>query len=89
MLSFFLRASLRISQLMFLATPKLPPPVTRVPFFGDKDLLTSASLNGGAVFASFIQMVTEWTRLFDHNVTEEKVYEKIISNAQALLPNGK
>jgi len=55
-----------------------PAPVTRVPYFGEKDLLTSASLNGGAVFSSFVDMLTEWTRQFDPDVTEEKIYETLI-----------
>ena len=65
----------------YAANLRKPDPVTRVPYFGEKDLLTSASLNGGVVFAKFIDMLIEWTRQFDPDVSEEKIYENLIKGA--------
>ena len=66
-----------------------PKSFVRVPFFKEQDLLTSASLNGGGVFAEFINMITEWTRIFAPSVTEEEVYEQLITKAGALDPTSK
>ena len=66
-----------------------PKSFVRVPFFKEQDLLTSASLNGGGVFAEFINMITEWTRIFAPSVTKEEVYEQLITKAGALDPTSK
>lgn len=61
-----------------------PKPVTQVPYFKDFDLLTSASLNGGDVFAKFVNMLKEWTQLFAPSVTEEEIYEQLINKSSSL-----
>ena len=60
---------------------QLPPAVVEVPYFGAQTLLTAASLNGGDMFHSFVTMITEWTKLFNHDVTIDDVYEKIFQTA--------
>ena len=44
-----------------------PKSFVRVPFFKEQDLLTSASLNGGRVFAEFINMISSGGLSFSVN----------------------
>lgn len=53
-------------------------PVVQVPFFGNFDLITYASLNGGAVFGEYVRMLREWTIKFAPDVTEEQIYAHIV-----------
>ncbi|XP_078495406.1 sedoheptulokinase [Ciona intestinalis] len=57
--------------------------VTSLPYFDDHELLTSPSLNGGAVFASYVTMMTSWTRQFAPDVTVDDVYTRIINVDEA------
>lgn len=64
----------KVERLLLFAGKKLSP-VTRVPYFGKYDLLTAASLNGGAVFREYVRMLTNWTNKFSRDVSEEEVRE--------------
>nr|XP_002123905.1 sedoheptulokinase [Ciona intestinalis] len=57
--------------------------VTSLPYFDRHELLTSASLNGGAVFAAYVTMMTSWTRQFAPDVTVDDVYARIINADEA------
>ncbi|CAK8677926.1 unnamed protein product [Clavelina lepadiformis] len=59
---------------------RLPNPVIKVPYFGDYDLMASASLNGGAVFANFVEMLMNWTRQFKPDVTVDEIYQHLLNN---------
>lgn len=48
-----------------------------VPYFYNKCLWTSASLNGGAVFEVFVKELYEWTKHFSSSVTKEDIYSMI------------
>nr|CAB3266061.1 sedoheptulokinase-like [Phallusia mammillata] len=53
-------------------------PVVRVPYFGDRDLITYASLNGGAVFAEYVRLLRDWTQKFVPDVTEGDIYSRLL-----------
>lgn len=89
-LVFYLGTSAQLSKLGLLseiinerlsasdACRTLPQPMVYVPFFRSYCLLTAASLNGGDVFQSFIDMLFEWTVKFQPTVTKEDIYSKFI-----------
>uniref|UniRef100_A0A8C0ALX0 Sedoheptulokinase n=1 Tax=Buteo japonicus TaxID=224669 RepID=A0A8C0ALX0_9AVES len=66
--------------------PETPDPssaVTYFPYFNGDYLAVAASLNGGNVLATFVDMVARWTEELGLQVQEPAIYTKIIEAALA------
>ena len=51
-----------------------------VPYFSNKCLWTSASLNGGAVFEAFVKQLHDWTKKFAPTVTMNDIYSCLMQD---------
>uniref|UniRef100_A0A8B9PP02 Sedoheptulokinase n=1 Tax=Apteryx owenii TaxID=8824 RepID=A0A8B9PP02_APTOW len=79
-------AQLTISMPPGFQPPETPDPfsaVTYFPYFNGNYLAVAASLNGGNVLATFVDMVAQWTAELGLEVQETTVYTKIIKAALA------
>ncbi|NXG35819.1 SHPK Sedoheptulokinase, partial [Dromaius novaehollandiae] len=79
-------AQLTISMPPGFQPPEKPDPfsaVTYFPYFNDNYLAVAASLNGGNVLATFVDMVAQWTAELGLEVQETTIYTKIIKAALA------
>lgn len=76
------------AQLCFVARnykPKPKPtiaPVEYFPFFGNEYLAVAASLNGGNTISSFVNMVQSWTKELGSPVSENKIWETVITQSR-------
>ena len=57
---------------------KLPSSLSIFPYFDNKVLLVGASLNGGNVLQSFVDMVSNFMNNFSLQTDKDKVWEKLI-----------
>ncbi|XP_077403797.1 sedoheptulokinase isoform X2 [Vanacampus margaritifer] len=65
--------------------PDSPQPESSVaffPYFGSSYLAVAAALNGGNVLATFVEMLTGWMRELGVELSEQSLYEKMISCAR-------
>ncbi|XP_013809358.2 sedoheptulokinase [Apteryx mantelli] len=79
-------AQLTISMPPGFQPPEIPDPfsaVTYFPYFSGNYLAVAASLNGGNVLATFVDMVAQWTAELGLEVQETTIYTKIIKAALA------
>ncbi|NXC14303.1 SHPK Sedoheptulokinase, partial [Corythaeola cristata] len=79
-------AQLTISMPLGFQPPETPGPssaVTYFPYFDGDYLAVAASLNGGNVLATFVEMVARWTEELGLQVQESAIYTKIIKAALA------
>ncbi|XP_009556779.2 sedoheptulokinase isoform X1 [Cuculus canorus] len=79
-------AQLTVSMPLGFQPPETPDPssaVTYFPYFNGDYLAVAASLNGGNVLATFVDMVARWTGELGLQVQESDVYMKIIQAALA------
>ncbi|XP_049658996.1 sedoheptulokinase isoform X1 [Accipiter gentilis] len=79
-------AQLTVSMPLGFQPPETPDPssaVTYFPYFNDDYLAVAASLNGGNVLATFVDMVARWTEELGLQVQEPAIYTKIIEAALA------
>lgn len=54
----------------------------RVPYFGSKDLLVAASLNGGNVLSAFVQMIHSWqSSLINTSLSLDDLWSRLIELA--------
>lgn len=61
---------------------ELPKSVTCFPFFDNKILLVSASLNGGNVLEKFVDMLTDWNQKLGIEMDREKIWLNLIEQAK-------
>ncbi|XP_057677710.1 sedoheptulokinase [Corythoichthys intestinalis] len=64
--------------------PDSPQPDSSVaffPYFGHSYLAVAASLNGGNVLATFVEMLTGWMKELGMDLSDQSLYEKMISCA--------
>nr|XP_061817930.1 sedoheptulokinase-like [Nerophis lumbriciformis] len=64
--------------------PDFPQPhssTTFFPYFGCSYLVVAASLNGGNVLATFVQMLTGWMKELGVELSDQSLYEKMIQCA--------
>ncbi|EOA98691.1 Sedoheptulokinase, partial [Anas platyrhynchos] len=79
------------AQLTILMPPGFQPPetpdpssaVTYFPYFNGDYLAVAASLNGGNVLATFVDMVSQWMEELGLQVQDSAIYAKIIKAALA------
>ncbi|XP_057272245.1 sedoheptulokinase isoform X2 [Pezoporus wallicus] len=79
-------AQLSISMPPGFQPPDMPDPssaVTYFPYFNGDYLAVAASLNGGNVLATFVDMVAQWAEELGLQVQESAIYTKIIKAALA------
>ncbi|KAI6074394.1 sedoheptulokinase [Aix galericulata] len=79
-------AQLTISMPPGFQPPETPDPssaVTYFPYFNGDYLAVAASLNGGNVLATFVDMVSRWMEELGLQVQESAIYAKIIKAALA------
>ncbi|NXY72617.1 SHPK Sedoheptulokinase, partial [Glareola pratincola] len=79
-------AQLTISMPSGFQPPETPDPssaVTYFPYFNGDYLAVAASLNGGNVLATFVDMVAQWTEELGFQIQESAIYTKIIKAALA------
>ncbi|XP_005240551.1 sedoheptulokinase [Falco peregrinus] len=79
-------AQLTISMPPGFQPPETPDPssaVTYFPYFNGDYLAVAASLNGGNVLATFVDMVAQWTEELGFQVEKSAIYMKIIKAALA------
>ncbi|XP_052545145.1 sedoheptulokinase isoform X2 [Tympanuchus pallidicinctus] len=77
-------AQLTISMPSGFQPPETPDPssaVTYFPYFDGDYLAVAASLNGGNVLATFVNMVARWTEELGFQIQESAIYAKIIKAA--------
>ncbi|XP_046758625.1 sedoheptulokinase isoform X2 [Gallus gallus] len=77
-------AQLTISMPSGFQPPETPDPssaVTYFPYFDGDYLAVAASLNGGNVLATFVDMVARWTEELGFQIQESAIYAKIIKAA--------
>ncbi|XP_031447457.1 sedoheptulokinase isoform X2 [Phasianus colchicus] len=77
-------AQLTISMPLGFQPPETPDPssaVTYFPYFDGDYLAVAASLNGGNVLATFVNMVARWTEELGFQIQESAIYAKIIKAA--------
>ncbi|XP_046786297.1 sedoheptulokinase isoform X2 [Gallus gallus] len=77
-------AQLTISMPSDFQPPETPDPssaVTYFPYFDGDYLAVAASLNGGNVLATFVDMVARWTEELGFQIQESAIYAKIIKAA--------
>ncbi|NWU97823.1 SHPK Sedoheptulokinase, partial [Upupa epops] len=66
--------------------PEIPDPSSAIayfPYFNGDYLAVAASLNGGNVMATFVDMVAQWTEELGLEIQESTIYTKIIKAALA------
>ncbi|XP_068126816.1 sedoheptulokinase [Hyperolius riggenbachi] len=56
-------------------------PVTYFPYMGHRYLAVAASLNGGNVLASFVEMLVQWTAELGVEISDSTIYSKVINAA--------
>ncbi|KAE8287974.1 Sedoheptulokinase [Larimichthys crocea] len=64
--------------------PNSPQPASSIsyfPYFKDSYLAVAASLNGGNVLATFVEMLTAWMKELGAELSDSCVYEKMIRSA--------
>ncbi|XP_051903863.1 sedoheptulokinase isoform X1 [Hippocampus zosterae] len=64
--------------------PDSPQPESSIaffPYFGSSYLAVAASLNGGNVLATFVEMLTGWMKELGVELSEQSLYEKMIGCA--------
>ncbi|RNA39846.1 sedoheptulokinase isoform X1 [Brachionus plicatilis] len=61
---------------------ELPKSVSCFPYFKNKVLLVSASLNGGNVIEKFVEMVANWNQNLGVDVEREIIWQKLIDQAE-------
>ncbi|XP_051256477.1 sedoheptulokinase isoform X1 [Dicentrarchus labrax] len=74
------------AQLTFAMPPDFKPPksprpdssISYFPYFEDSYLAVAASLNGGNVLATFVEMLAAWMKELDVELTDSCLYEKLI-----------
>lgn len=79
-------AQLTISMPPGFQPPETPDPssaVTYFPYFNGDYLAVAASLNGGNVLATFVDMVSQWMEELGLQVQDSAIYAKIIKAALA------
>ncbi|XP_032057053.1 sedoheptulokinase isoform X1 [Aythya fuligula] len=79
-------AQLTISMPPGFQLPETPDPssaVTYFPYFNGDYLAVAASLNGGNVLATFVDMVSQWMEELGLQVQDSAIYAKIIKAALA------
>ncbi|XP_042685923.1 sedoheptulokinase isoform X1 [Centrocercus urophasianus] len=77
-------AQLTISMPSGFQPPETPDPSSAVsyfPYFDGDYLAVAASLNGGNVLATFVNMVARWTEELGFQIQESAIYAKIIKAA--------
>ncbi|KAM3601684.1 uncharacterized protein V6R79_016792 [Siganus canaliculatus] len=62
-------------------TPDPASPVSYFPYFEGSYLAVAASLNGGNVLATFVEMLTGWMKDLGAEMTDTSLYEKLIGCA--------
>jgi sedoheptulokinase len=61
-----------------LSSIKLPTSLSIFPYFDDKVLLVGASLNGGNVLQSFVDMMSSFMSNFSRETSKDQIWEKLI-----------
>ncbi|CAG5877081.1 unnamed protein product [Menidia menidia] len=61
--------------------PQPTSPISYFPYFDSSYLAVAASLNGGNVLATFVEMLTSWMRELGGELSESCLYEKLIACA--------
>ncbi|XP_031166604.1 sedoheptulokinase isoform X1 [Sander lucioperca] len=64
--------------------PDSPQPASSIsyfPYFEDSYLAVAASLNGGNVLATFVEMLTSWMKELGAEMSDSCLYEKLIHSA--------
>uniref|UniRef100_H3CSZ0 Sedoheptulokinase n=1 Tax=Tetraodon nigroviridis TaxID=99883 RepID=H3CSZ0_TETNG len=59
-------------------SPQPASPISYFPYFEDAYLAVAASLNGGNVLATFVEMLAAWTKELGADVSEPCLYQKLI-----------
>ncbi|XP_047462184.1 sedoheptulokinase [Mugil cephalus] len=62
-------------------SPQPTSPISYFPYFESTYLAVAASLNGGNVLATFVEMLTSWMRELGAEPSESNLYEKLIQSA--------
>ncbi|KAK7925689.1 hypothetical protein WMY93_007999 [Mugilogobius chulae] len=62
-------------------SPQSNSPISYFPYFESSYLAVAASLNGGNVLATFVDMLMKWTSELGAEIPESSIYEKLIGCA--------
>lgn len=60
------------------SSPQSNSPISYFPYFDSTYLAVAASLNGGNVLATFVDMLLKWTSELGTEMSESSIYEKLI-----------
>uniref|UniRef100_A0A8C6S591 Sedoheptulokinase n=1 Tax=Neogobius melanostomus TaxID=47308 RepID=A0A8C6S591_9GOBI len=63
------------------SSPQSNSSISYFPYFDSSYLAVAASLNGGNVLATFVDMLIKWTSDLGAEISESSIYEKLISCA--------